>query len=1269
MSRSSCRIVLLSAVLPALTLVLGCATGTPSMVLGPIVYGNESPTLEIVDPVASKAITQGEKFVIRWSDRDQDSAAKISFTLINIASGAEILLVSNIEENDSVAADQFTVGTSLIPLGSYYIRGEITDGVNASVTSYAMTEGSTSVRVVLTVGEPGTNPLNTPPVVAVMTPAFNQGLAQDDTLEIRVQPSAEGEDENVPYDKDDSTTLYILLDLDDNPENDDPLLPDKKKIILLREVEIAENEYLHQDFNISVDLASIPAREGGLPYYVRATIVDAGNKPVHAYADGTIHILRSAEGIVDLALVGTDLAGARFQGFNPGSFLGTDMTSLGDFDDDGIDDFVLVAQYGNPKNFGNIGEAYLIYGLDQTRFGGAMNVNSVSSSIPGLIIEGSPNRLSPLHADPLAKPLGIKSVAAIEDLTGDGRPEILVGMPMVDGIFQGRDDDPGDDPPGVRVVITARQEYATRRVSGLIDDSLNDDFRGFIDTYVEQGSATDRGGAESLEFEYDAVNEVVAKAALITFDYELLFPLFYGDNFTALPGDPDVTINEARLTLGNVSGAFTAYKMLFDFADTVVYDDFGTSGPTVDVHYENSELDVTGTSIDITDIFTQWWNGELETLIPAILITGIEDGSSGAFDSSEAATEDTRPVLYLDFTIADNTAAPAYYCYPDFMPNNLATPVVPANLLDDGILEALGVAIVIDSENREEGYSAEYPRLESTTMPLELVGQREVGGVLGPDSLLPDEISTDNDEFADQIDASIQHTAVDPSTELTKGIRIQAGFWEYINGGKIGEADPRTGYFGYHIASMPSIDTDNQPDILISAPRNELYLSLLEPDPLSLNADTTIEASTQYDGSIMVIMGEHYVANPLWTNSRGDHTIPGGHYAGSCSSTPPGPRLSNGIPATRMLIYAEDVTDFLGGAEYAGDVNQDGVPDIACGAPLNDSNIGADTGAMYIVYGRRPIGNVPLGYLDDPDKRPPALRIRGEKAGDKIGTVQTHGMDVNGDGISDVFISSPNTDYNMSLSNAECNILDLDTSMFNACKNAYGDDVFDDDACKPYDYDNDRDIDDDDRAVFDCLAAGYSDCCPVDNGFVGVIFGKVTLDGDRTISQIGSNDLKGIKFYGANAGDRAGADISSAGDFNRDGYGDLLISAPGVRFRDNNNRERMGVAYLIFGGTHLNGNLSFSLDQVGTSALPGIVFWSPFVSGSPNEAPIENVGLLGDINNDGFDDIGLGIPRADYLDSSLPQDPNDTGTQPNTGRRPDDGNLYIIYGNNTGSNQ
>jgi hypothetical protein len=345
-----------------------------------------------------------------------------------------------------------------------------------------------------------------------------------------------------------------------------------------------------------------------------------------------------------------------------------------------------------------------------------------------------------------------------------------------------------------------------------------------------------------------------------------------------------------------------------------------------------------------------------------------------------------------------------------------------------------------------------------------------------------------------------------------------------------------------------------------------------------------------------------------------------------------------------------------------------------------------DTGAVYILYLRTPIGNISLSKLEDPNQRPPALRIRGESAGDRIGTIQTRGQDVNGDGVDDVFIGSPDADYLLTrpdlCGDCNCNGVldesDLDIDQFTACRDTFGEEVFgtfrdcDDpnrDFCKCYDYDNDRDIDADDREFFDCLVAGFDDCCPVNNGFVGVIFGSVSLDGDRDISQIGTGDLAGVKFYGANVGDRAGADISSAGDFNRDGFGDLLIAAPGVEFTDSADRRRIGVAYLVFGGVHLGTREAFSLADVGTENLPGMVLLSPYVSGRPNEAPVQHVGLLGDINNDGFGDVGVGIPLADFIDTALPQDPNDPGTDPNIGRRPDDGNIFVIYGNNIGSNQ
>jgi len=38
------------------------------------------------------------------------------------------------------------------------------------------------------------------------------------------------------------------------------------------------------------------------------------------------------------------------------------------------------------------------------------------------------------------------------------------------------------------------------------------------------------------------------------------------------------------------------------------------------------------------------------------------------------------------------------------------------------------------------------------------------------------------------------------------------------------------------------------------------------------------------------------------------------------------------------------------------------------------------------------------------------------------------------------------------------------------------------------------------------------------------------------------------------------------------------------------------------------------------------------------------------------------------VDTSLPQDPNEPGTNPNIGRRPNDGSVYILYGNNIAGN-
>jgi hypothetical protein len=383
----------------------------------------------------------------------------------------------------------------------------------------------------------------------------------------------------------------------------------------------------------------------------------------------------------------------------------------------------------------------------------------------------------------------------------------------------------------------------------------------------------------------------------------------------------------------------------------------------------------------------------------------------------------------------------------------------------------------------------------------------------------------------------------------------------------------------------------------------------------------------------------------------------------------------------------------LGGAGSAGDFNQDGLHDILCGAFRNDNGTLEDTGAIYILYGRNVLGDFDLKNADDPILRAPMVRIRGVKAGDQIGWRQTSGLDVNGDRIGDIFFSSPRTDFG-GIARTTCardangddlvNSADLNILLFNDCESNFGDYVFYNDPCKVYDYDNDSDIDEDDRCVFcclsddcvpddDCVHGTGTSCCAnlVDNGFVGIIFGGVFLNGDRDINQLAnpiSQALPGAIFYGSGVGHRAGADISSAGDFNQDGFGDILIAVPGEVWRDSAGRDRLGVVYLIFGGTHLV-NTRWNLRDVGSEELPGIVFFSPYVAGRPNEAAPLSVAYIGDINDDGFDDIAIGNPRADFIDQSFPQGPNAPGSDAAVGRRRDVGDVYIIYGNNFGTNR
>jgi hypothetical protein len=412
--------------------------------------------------------------------------------------------------------------------------------------------------------------------------------------------------------------------------------------------------------------------------------------------------------------------------------------------------------------------------------------------------------------------------------------------------------------------------------------------------------------------------------------------------------------------------------------------------------------------------------------------------------------------------------------------------------------------------------------------------------------------------------------------------------------------------WGRTVGSLPSIDNDLGDELLVSSPGFDPGFGLLGID----HGRIDVWLSQDYTDDI------HYGGEPVLS-------LPGygACVGGSCiTSFDPDDDSSFCVRCfhptpVHSVIIGEQGGDRLGFAGSAGQFNQDGTHDVAAGAPGADREGFVDNGIFYVFF-------TPQGGFGDTDLATepfPRLEIRGSHHGDQFGSVQTEIEDMNGDGISDV---------------------------------GFGSQFYDDDVIG------------------------------IDAGYVGVILGNRPLTGENGFfpEAVGTPILAGVRFIGASAGAAAGFDVDSAGDFNADGFGDLLISSPNeVRCETTNGTFQLpvggtcspgtiphfGVAYLIFGGTHLdpaiNGrqNNVFNLTEVGQPQLPGIVFVGRILPGTGAEtmAPLANVGGVGDIDGDGFDDIFVASPFADFVNL---QDP--------TQRRVDAGEAYLIYGNNFGPN-
>src|SRR5262249_23918102 len=114
------------------------------------------------------------------------------------------------------------------------------------------------------------------------------------------------------------------------------------------------------------------------------------------------------------------------------------------------------------------------------------------------------------------------------------------------------------------------------------------------------------------------------------------------------------------------------------------------------------------------------------------------------------------------------------------------------------------------------------------------------------------------------------------------------------------------------------------------------------------------------------------------------------------------------------------------------------------------------------------------------------------------------------------------------------------------------------------------------------------------------------------------NGSNGFQINGEAAWDFSGSSVSSAGDFNGDGFDDLIIGASSA---DPNGLES-GASYVVFGrASGFGANLELS-------SLNGI---NGFQINGESAADFAGawVSSAGDINGDGFDDLIIGAPGAD----------------------------------------